>query len=83
MIITTKITDPYNWHPFFAILPVQVDEYAQQVDGRTVMIQTKAFMQHVQRKLERNLSGTERWVYELPTLSVSQEPKPRWFDSKK
>jgi hypothetical protein len=71
MIIRTTIKDPYNWHPFFAMLPVTIGEEIQCVDGETTIYQQKAFLCLVERKLERNLSGTERWLYKLESTATN------------
>jgi len=66
MILTTKISDPFKWHPYFAYTPVVVDEEETFIEGRErVIVIKKAWLQRVERKLERNLTGTNRWIFRL------------------
>lgn len=67
MIITQTLKDPFVWHRHFAFLPTMVEEIDTHTEGRErVLIRKKAWLQFIERKLERNLSGAERWVYRLP-----------------
>lgn len=65
MILTSKIKDPFNWHRHFAFTPVIVSESDQTIKGKRVIIHKKAWFQFVERKLERNLSGAEKWNYRI------------------
>ena len=76
MIINKKTINPFEWNKFFAIKPVLVDDKVYNNENvkrnkivhselETVMEETYAFLQTVERRLETNMTGTRKWVYRL------------------
>lgn len=65
MIIKTKLRNPHEWHNFFAIMPVLIAEQKITEPNVNIIVQTKAFLQYVERRLVRNMSGTEKWEYRV------------------
>ena len=65
MKINTKTYDPFSNHLWFAWYPVKVF-YVEKIGERYVLETTWVWLEKVIRRLDKNLSGTFKWVYLLP-----------------
>jgi hypothetical protein len=69
MIFTRTIRNPHQWHSYFAVLPVLVQEASDYeapsllAEPVQVLREEYACLQKVERMLEKNMTGTRRWIY--------------------
>lgn len=69
MVFRKFVQTPYEWHTHFAWLPVivYIDKQRDQNDKSNdrSMWEVTVWLSTVERKFEKNLTGTRQWVYRL------------------
>ena len=66
MIFRKVTSKPFEMTSWFAWHPIAIYDVEDQDEHGKVLTTTYAWFRKVNRRLDKNLSGTFRWVYSLP-----------------
>jgi hypothetical protein len=67
MILRIRTKKPGEMHKWFAWHPVVIRDLEDTDNqGKPILTSTFVWLRKINRRYDRNLSGTARWVYSLP-----------------